>query len=179
MCHCREAKDRKYHKPNKEQTPRPPTVVRTHFISRITGFADVLDISFSLIIKSIPKLILEVIRGKWACRDLWATSTCYMFANTHSVFSEACCCGGAFILLSFGFDLFGAHKCPSSCRPEPQEHDRTASTSAELLVAFTLNKACFCGFLPGRTCNLELRCGADQFTITLLVTRVKVEHQQR
>lgn len=64
MCHCREAKDRKYHKPNMEQTPRSPAVVRSHFISRIKGFADVLDISFPLIISSILKLILEVIRGR-------------------------------------------------------------------------------------------------------------------
>lgn len=173
MCHCREAKDRKYHKPHKEKTLRPPTVVPSHFISWITGFADVLDISFFLIIKSIPKLILEVIRGRWACISLWATSTWYMLANVPSVFSEACCCGSAFILLSFGFDLFGAHKRPSSCRPEPQEHDSTASASAALLVAFTLNKACFCGFLWGRTCNLQLRCLSDHFSVTLLMTQPK------
>lgn len=171
MCHCREAKDRKYHKPNKEHTPRPPTVVRSHFISRITGFADVLDISFSLIIKSIPKLILEVIRGRWACRDPWATSTCYMFSIQWGVLLLKC-----FFSSQLWFWPFWSSQASLKL---------SASTSGtwqhcqRILVAFTLNKACFCGILRGRTCNLELRCCADQFTVTLLITRAKVVHQQR
>lgn len=101
-------------------------------------------------------------------------TTCSQICAQYSVRHAA---GSAFILLSFGFDLFGARKHPSSCRPEPPEHDSTVST--EFLVAIIVDKTCFGVFLQESTCNLELSCCADHFTVILLITRVYVERRQR
>lgn len=149
MCHCREAKDRKYHKPNKEQTASSNSRAFS-FYKPDHRFCWCVRYEFSPNYQVNPQIDIGGYSRQVSLQRSLGNK--YMLHVQYSVRRAAA--EVLFFLLSFGFDLFGAHKRPSSCRPEPQEHDSTASTSAELLVASTLKMACVWGFLLGRTCNL-------------------------
>lgn len=120
----------------------------------------VLDSRFSLIINSIPKLIVE--KGSL---QRCATSICYIFVYLHSVFREA-------FFYSSQLCFWPFWSCPSSCQPVTWccQHTRGA------LSGFYSKQELFCWILQGRPCNLKLSWRADHFT--LLITRAKVERRQ-